>query len=151
MKANLRGNTRQREDVQVRRAPITVMARGTLSTSEKSSLTYEVTLGDLAPLQRYVGVPLQAKGSLKGTVQGTWPALQARSQLQLREWGYRELHGQRVQAVSRCRNPHCPPGDGRKPRLLMSRDRHCPVARRRSRLPIRRHKGRQMNVTAGPY
>ena len=99
---NLTGKTVQLEDVQVRSALYSLVARGTLSptatTSTPTSLTYEVTLDDLTPLQRYLGVPLQAKGSLSGTVQGTWPALQMRHRLQLHDWAYGAWRGQRVQA-----------------------------------------------------
>ncbi len=98
LQARLTESTVRFEEVQVRSAPVVVVARGTLSATAPSALTYDVTLGDLTPLQRYVGVPVQAKGHLNGTVQGTWPALQARSRLQLREWTYGGLQGQRVQA-----------------------------------------------------
>lgn len=98
VQANLTHSTVRFGDVQVRSAPVVVVARGTLSTTAPSAFTYDVTLRDLTPLQRYVGVPVQAKGQLKGTVQGTWPALQARNRLQLSEWAYGGLQGQRVQA-----------------------------------------------------
>jgi autotransporter translocation and assembly factor TamB len=98
VQASLTESTVRFEDVQVRSAPVVVVARGTLSPTAPTALTYDVTLGDLTPLQRYVGVPVQAKGQFNGTVQGTWPALQARSRLQLREWVYGGLQGQRVQA-----------------------------------------------------
>jgi len=98
VQASLTESTVRFEDVQVRSAPVVVVARGTLSPTAPTALTYAVTLGDLTPLQRYVGVPVQAKGQFNGTVQGTWPALQARSRLQLREWTYGALQGQRVQA-----------------------------------------------------
>ena len=98
VQAKLTNSTVRFEDVQVRSAPVVVVARGTLSPTAPTALTYDVTLGDLTPLQRYVGGPVQAKGQLNGTVQGTWPALQARSRLQLREWAYGGLQGQGVQA-----------------------------------------------------
>ncbi len=98
VQANLTESTVRFEEVQVRSAPVVVVARGTFSPTAPTALTYDVTLGDLTPLQRYVGVPVQAKGQLTGTVQGTWPALQARSRLQLRAWTYGGLQGQGVQA-----------------------------------------------------
>src|SRR5262249_12556460 len=69
----------------------------TATTPAPSSLTYTMTLDDLTPLQRYLGVPLQARGSLSGTVQGTWPALQVHHHLQLRDWEYGAWRGRRVQ------------------------------------------------------
>jgi hypothetical protein len=98
VQASLTESTVRFEEVQVRSAPVVVVARGTFSPTAPIALTYDVTLGDLTSLQRYVGVPVQAKGQLNGTVQGTWPALQARSRLQLREWTYGGLQGQGVQA-----------------------------------------------------
>ena len=102
VQGSLTGNTVRLEEMQVRSAPGILVARGTISptatTPAHTSLTYEVTLGDLTPLQRYLGVPLQAKGSLSGTVQGTWPALQVRHRLQLHDWEYGAWCGQRVQA-----------------------------------------------------
>lgn len=102
LQGSLRGNRVQIEEAQVRSALGTMVARGTLSTTAttlaQTSLTYDMTLADLTPLQRYLGVSLQAKGSLSGTVQGTWPALKAHHRLQLRDWGYGAWHGQRVQA-----------------------------------------------------
>ena len=98
VQASLTESTVRFEEVQVRSAPVVVVARGTLSPTAPTALTYDVTLGDLTPLQQYIGVPVQAKGQLNGTVQGTWPALQARSRLQLREWTYGGLQGQRLQA-----------------------------------------------------
>ncbi|HSX80381.1 MAG TPA: translocation/assembly module TamB domain-containing protein [Candidatus Saccharimonadia bacterium] len=98
VQASLTESTVRFEDVQVRSAPVVVGLRGTLSPTAPTALTYDVTLVDLTPLQQYVGVPVQAKGQFNGTVQGTWPALQARSRLQLREWTYGGLQGQRVQA-----------------------------------------------------
>jgi autotransporter translocation and assembly factor TamB len=98
LQARLTESTVRFEEVQVRSAPVVVVARGTLSATAPTALTYDVTLGDLTPLQRYVGMPVQAKGHLSGTVEGTWPALQARSRLQLREWIYGGLQGQRVRA-----------------------------------------------------
>jgi autotransporter translocation and assembly factor TamB len=96
--AHLTGSTVQFEEIQVHSTPIAVAVRGTLSATAPTSLTYDVTLGDLTSLQQYVGVPVQARGQLSGTVQGTWPALQARGRLQVRDWAYGSLQGQRVQA-----------------------------------------------------
>jgi len=152
VKANLRGNTLQLEDAQVRSTPLTVTARGTLSTSDKTSLTYEVTLGDLAPLQRYVGVPLQAKGGLKGMVQGTWPALQARSQLQLREWAYRELHGQRLQAELTASQFPTAPQATVKAQVVDVQGPTLPSSAATLTATYTPSQGTvQMNVTAGPY
>src|SRR5262249_16648658 len=152
VKANLRGNTLQLEDVQVRSTPLTVLARGTLSTSENTSLTYEVTLGDLAPLQRYMGVPLQAKGSLKGTVQGTWPALQARSHLQLREWAYGELHGQRLQAELTASQFPTAPQATVKAQVIDIQGPTLPSSAVTLTATYTPSEGTvQMNVTAGPY
>lgn len=100
LKGTLSGPVVRLEDFQLRSTPVSILAHGVLSTSpgDKTSMTYDVTLGDLTPLQQYCGIPLQAWGKLSGTLQGTWPALQARSRLQVREWTYATLRGQRVHA-----------------------------------------------------
>jgi autotransporter translocation and assembly factor TamB len=98
VQASLTGNSVRLAEVQVRSAPIVLVARGTVSSTAPVTLTYDMTLGDLTPLQQLVGEPVQARGRLNGTVQGTWPALQVHSRLQLREWAYGGLQGQRVQA-----------------------------------------------------
>jgi len=102
VQGSLTGDTVRLDEVQVRSALGVLAASGTLSTTATtpapSSLTYTMTLGDLTPLQRYLGIPLQARGSLSGTVQGTWPALQVRHHLQLRDWEYGAWRGRRVQA-----------------------------------------------------
>ena len=106
LRASLTGNTVRFEHVQVQSVPVVLAASGTASTTHKTHLTYEVTLGDLTPLQRLLGLPLQARGGLSGTLQGTWPALEARSRLQLREWRYGSWHGQRTRAELAV--THCP-------------------------------------------
>src|SRR5262249_47508587 len=60
---------------------------------------YRLTLGDLAPLEPLLGVPLQASGGLSGDVQGPLQALRARATLQLDGWRVADLRGQRLQAT----------------------------------------------------
>lgn len=98
LRASLTGSSVRFEEVQVRSTPVVITAGGTLSTTHRSHFTYEVTCADLTPLRRLLGVPLQARGALSGTLQGTWPALQGRSRLQLRDWQYGSWRGQRLQA-----------------------------------------------------
>ena len=74
-------------------------ASGMLSTSSKAALQYRLTLGDLAPLQPLLGVPLQASGSLSGEIQGPLNALRARGTLQLGAWRVADFSGQRLQAT----------------------------------------------------
>jgi autotransporter translocation and assembly factor TamB len=97
LKANLAETTLALDRLQLRSTPLTITADGIISTTAKSALTYEMVFGDLTPLQRYTGEPVQAKGRLHGKLQGMWPALQAQSRLDLREWRYGPWHGQRVQ------------------------------------------------------
>ena len=74
-------------------------AGGTLSTSSKAALQYRLTLGDLAPLQPLLGMPLQASGGLSGEMQGPLTALRTRGTLQLGAWRVADFSGQRLQAT----------------------------------------------------
>jgi autotransporter translocation and assembly factor TamB len=99
LRASLSGTTLQLEQLQVRSTVAELTAGGTLSTSSKSALQYHLTLGDLAPLQPLLGMPLQASGDLSGEVQGSLNALRARGTLQLGAWRVADYSGQRLQAT----------------------------------------------------
>ncbi len=98
LKASLTATTLRLTEMQLRSTPLTVKASGVVSTTAQTALTYEVAMGDLTTLQPYTGAPVQAPGRFHGTLQGTWPALQIRSRLDLRGWRYGPWHGQRWQA-----------------------------------------------------
>jgi autotransporter translocation and assembly factor TamB len=98
MQANLAGEAMRLDNLSVRSTPMTLTANGSLSATRQAALTYNVTLGDLSPLQKLLGAELQASGSLSGEVRGALDALQARGALQLDKWRYAALHGQRLQA-----------------------------------------------------
>lgn len=100
LKGRLAGAVVRLEDFQLRSAPLTASASGTLALTpgEKTALIYAVTTTDLTPLQPYLGTLVQAPGSLNGSLQGTWPTWQARSRLHVRDWTYGGLSGQRLQA-----------------------------------------------------
>jgi translocation and assembly module TamB len=99
LRATLSGAALQLEQLQVRSTVAALTAGGTLSTSSKAALQYRLTLGDLAPLQPLLGIPLQASGDLSGEVQGPLTALRARGTLQLGTWRVADLGGQRLQAT----------------------------------------------------
>jgi autotransporter translocation and assembly factor TamB len=99
LRATLVGTALQLEQLQVRSTVAELTASGTLSTSSKATLQYRLTLGDLAPLQPLLGVPLQARGDLSGEVQGPLNALRTRGALQLGTWRVADLSGQRLQAT----------------------------------------------------
>ncbi|MBM3226694.1 MAG: hypothetical protein FJZ47_23260, partial [Candidatus Tectomicrobia bacterium] len=97
LKGRVSDHTVRLDEAQVRSTSLLIQASGTLSTTDKSALTYELTCGDLASLHALFRTPLQARGRLQGTVQGTWPGLQVRHRLDLQAWRYGALQGQRVQ------------------------------------------------------
>ncbi len=99
LRATLSGTALQLEQLQVRSTVAELTANGTLSTSSKAALQYRLTLGDLAPLQPLLGVPLQASGGLSGEMQGPLTALRARGTLQLGAWRVADFSGQRLQAT----------------------------------------------------
>jgi len=99
LRASLSGTALQLEQLQVRSTVAELNAGGTLSTSSKAALQYRLTLGDLAPLQPLLGVPLQASGDFSGELQGPLNALRARSTLQLGAWRVADFNGQRLQAT----------------------------------------------------
>ena len=99
LRATLSGTALQLEQLQVRSTVAELTAGGTLSTSSKAALQYRLTLGDLAPLQPLLGMPLQASGSLSGELQGPLNALGARGTLQLGAWRVADFSGQRLQAT----------------------------------------------------
>jgi autotransporter translocation and assembly factor TamB len=99
LRATLSGTALQLEQLQVRSTVAELTAGGTLSTSSKAALQYRLTVGDLAPLQRFLGMPLQASGDLSGDVQGPLNALRARGTLQLGTWRVADFSGQRLQAT----------------------------------------------------
>jgi autotransporter translocation and assembly factor TamB len=99
LRATLSGPALQLEQLQVRSTVADLTAGGTLSTSSKAALQYRLTLGDLTPLQPFLGMPLQASGDLSGDVQGPLNALRARGTLQLGTWRVADFSGQRLQAT----------------------------------------------------
>src|SRR5262249_21992456 len=62
VQASLTESTVRFEDVQVRSAPVVVVARGTLSPQAPPPLTYAVPPGDLPPCQRIWGGQGRARG-----------------------------------------------------------------------------------------
>jgi translocation and assembly module TamB len=99
LRATLNGTTLQLEQLQVRSAVATLTSSGTLSASSRAAIQYRLTLGDLAPLQPLLGMPLQASGDLSGEVQGPLNALHTRGTLQLGAWRVADFSGQRLQAT----------------------------------------------------
>ncbi|HSX82609.1 MAG TPA: translocation/assembly module TamB domain-containing protein, partial [Candidatus Saccharimonadia bacterium] len=99
LRATLNGTALQLEQLQVRSTVAELTASGTLATSSKAALQYRLTLGNLASLQAFLGVPVQASGDFRGEVQGPLTALRARGTLQLGTWRVADLSGQRLQAT----------------------------------------------------
>jgi translocation and assembly module TamB len=99
LRATLAGSALQLQRLNVHSAAAALTASGTLSTARQAALQYHLTLGDLTSLQPLLSAPLQASGSLTGTLQGPLSALRTRGQLQLEAWRVAEVRGQRLQAT----------------------------------------------------
>ncbi|MGE3541210.1 MAG: translocation/assembly module TamB domain-containing protein [Candidatus Tectimicrobiota bacterium] len=98
LQATLAGDTLQIARLQVRSTVLDLVANGTLSASKQTALDYRLTLGDLQPLSRYLGMPLQARGSLTGSVQGNRGMLRTQAALQLHDGQAAEWRLPRLQA-----------------------------------------------------
>lgn len=88
LQAKLRGDTVSLDDLSLRSTPVTLKAEGTLAATAPVNVQYSVTMGDLTALQARLGVPLQAKGKLSGTLRGPLTDLRAQAALRLQSWRY---------------------------------------------------------------
>ena len=87
------------KDLRIDSLPINLTAKGALSTTQQSTLTYRLTLGELTSLQNYLGVKLQAKGDVTGELRGPLNALSTQGTLQLRDWRYANWQGESLGAT----------------------------------------------------
>ncbi len=97
LQASVAGDAIRLDSFRVRSKPVELAAQGTISAARQVALTYTLTIGDLASLQKPLGVELQANGGLSGEVRGRVDALQARGALRLDKWRYAQFQGQRLQ------------------------------------------------------
>jgi autotransporter translocation and assembly factor TamB len=93
------GSLLEFKDFRIDSLPIKLTAKGALSTTQQSALTYRLTLGELTSLQNYLGVELQAKGNVIGKLRGPFKALFAQTRLQLSDWRYANWQGENLGAT----------------------------------------------------
>ncbi len=86
------------KDLRIDSLPFKLTAKGALSTTQQSTLTYRLALGELTSLQNYLGVELQAKGDISGELRGPINALSTQGRLQLMDWRYANWQGENVGA-----------------------------------------------------
>jgi len=98
LQSSLAGETLNLERFRVSSTPVQLNASGTLSAAQDSGVSYTLALGDLSPLQKLVGAPLEATGTLTGKVRGPLNALQTTGNLRLKTWRYADLTGQGIEA-----------------------------------------------------
>lgn len=98
LQGNLAGQTLNLEGFRVTSTPVQLTASGMLSAAPKGEVSYTLTLSDLTPLQKLVGAPLQANGTLTGKMRGPLNALQTTGNLRLKTWRYAELSGGGIEA-----------------------------------------------------
>jgi autotransporter translocation and assembly factor TamB len=97
VQALLAGDTVQLKELRLRSTPVDLEANGTLAATDKTGITYTLTLGDLTAVSKRLGVPLQAKGRLRGTLQGSLQAFRTQGTLRVEDWRYDTFAGKRVQ------------------------------------------------------
>jgi autotransporter translocation and assembly factor TamB len=98
LQSSLAGETLNLERFRVDSTPVQFNASGALSAAQDSGVNYSLTLGDLSPLQKLVGAPLQATGALTGRVRGPLNDLRTTGNLRLKSWRYADLTGQSIEA-----------------------------------------------------
>ncbi len=98
VRARFAGATMWVDIFDVTSEPFALSAAGTLSTTESTDLSYRLVMGDLAAVEKNLGVELKARGELTGQVSGQWDALRAQSQLALEEWRYGPWQGAGLRA-----------------------------------------------------
>jgi autotransporter translocation and assembly factor TamB len=111
LQSSLAGDALDIQTLRVTSAPMQLTAGGTLSAAPGSGVGYTLTLGDLTPLQPLVGAPLQATGTLTGSIRGALDALQTQGTLRLTSWRYAEASGAAIEGdFSASQLPHAPQG-----------------------------------------
>ncbi|ETW97903.1 MAG: hypothetical protein ETSY1_20875 [Candidatus Entotheonella factor] len=98
LRAKLQGDAVQLNTLDVRSAPVTLNAGGSLSTDRQADLTYNLTLGDLTAIRQQLKLDLDAKGQLTGELSGALDALHTKGELQLTSWHYATWHGESLRA-----------------------------------------------------
>lgn len=97
LQASVAGDTLQLPRLQLQSTPVVLTASGTFSPTKQTALEYRLTFGDLTPLAQYLGVALQATGSLTGKLSGTRGALQTQLAMQVDNGRVADLSLQRLQ------------------------------------------------------
>ncbi|MEN8131488.1 MAG: translocation/assembly module TamB domain-containing protein, partial [Pseudomonadota bacterium] len=98
LKVRLRGNVTGSEvelaEFKVQSVPVDFVAQGVLSADRQMALVYNMNLGDLGPLEAFLGVDLRATGGISGEITGSLEALRTQGTVYINDFHYAELKGE---------------------------------------------------------
>ncbi|MCP4408739.1 MAG: hypothetical protein GY807_13440 [Gammaproteobacteria bacterium] len=98
LKVRLRGNVTGSEvelaEFKVQSVPVDFIAQGVLSADQQTALVYNMNLGDLSPLQAFLGKDIKATGSISGEFTGSLEALRTQGTVYINDFHYAELKGE---------------------------------------------------------
>ena len=95
-RAALTGSAVRFDEVRIDSVPLQLTATGAVTEDRELQADYQLIFKDLAPLALAPGTPIQAHGSLSGTLGGRLDALRARGELRLESWAYGDFQGEGV-------------------------------------------------------
>ncbi len=97
--SQLVGSTLNVEHLRIHSVPMKLAAKGTVSAQQKNNLSYKLTIGDLTPLEKFLGVPIKAKGDWSGELDGEFKNLRAQNRLEIKDWQYADWKGKKLRTV----------------------------------------------------
>ena len=95
-RAVLTGSAVRLDEVRIDSVPLQLTAAGAASDDREVQAEYQLVFKDLAPLALRTGGPIQAHGSLSGSLGGALDALRARGELRLESWAYGDFGGEKA-------------------------------------------------------
>ncbi|MGF1613937.1 MAG: translocation/assembly module TamB domain-containing protein [Gammaproteobacteria bacterium] len=98
LRSRVVGSTASIDLLELTSEPLEFSAHGIFSTTQETDLRYNLKTRDLAAVGKQLGIALQAKGELAGTVKGQFDALRAHSTLELSRWRYGPWQGSQLRA-----------------------------------------------------
>lgn len=99
VRAGLAGSAVTLDEFRFDSIPMQIRATGALSQTQQIEADYQASFQDITSIGPLLGVSVQAGGGLTGSLSGALDALQAQSQLQLDDWRYGDVHGERVRVT----------------------------------------------------
>jgi translocation and assembly module TamB len=152
LRLGLAGAAVQLEELRVQSTLAKFVAGGTLSAERQVALHYALTLKDLQPLQKSLGLIVQAQGGITGEVVGGLDALRTRGTIRLAEWYVAGLRGRRMRAEFTATGLPATPQATLKAQLVGLQGGSFPPTSLRLQGNYQSRRGTfTIAVTAGPY